>query len=148
MGEIHSIATTGDYGLTHTDAAGNQLLTDIAVESGGRGQGFRPMQMLLAALVGCSEVDIVSILKKQKQDVAVFRAVTKGEREESKEPSLWKVISIHFTLEGQIDPIKALRAVELSMSKYCSVAETLRKAGASITFTLEVNGQLVQPTAS
>lgn len=148
MAEIHSIATTGDYGLTHTDAAGNQLLTDIAVESGGRGQGFRPMQMLLAALVGCSEVDIVSILKKQKQDVAVFRAVTNGEREEGKEPSLWKVIRIHFSLEGQIDPVKALRAAELSMSKYCSVAETLRKAGASITFTMEVNGQLVEPTAS
>ena len=145
MVEIHSILNTGDYGLTHKDAAGNEVLTDIAVESGGRGQGFRPMQMLLAALVGCSEVDIVSILKKQKQELTAFRAVTKGEREEGKEPSLWKVISIHYSLEGQIDPVKALRAIELSMNKYCSVAETLRIAGAAISFTLEVNGQSVEP---
>lgn len=105
------------------------------------------MQILLAALVGCSEVDIVSILKKQKQDLTAFRAVTKGEREEGKEPSLWKVINIHYSLEGQIDPAKALRAVELSMNKYCSVAETLRLAGAVISFTLEVNGESVVPKA-
>ena len=144
MVEIHSVSATGDYGLTHTDAAGNQLQTDIPVESGGRGQGFRPMQALLAALVGCSEVDIVSILKKQRQEVTSFKAVTKGEREEGKEPSLWKLINIHFSLEGQIDHVKALRAVELSMNKYCSVAETLRLAGATISFTLEVNGQAVE----
>jgi len=142
---IQTSQSSGDFGLTHTDQAGNQLLTDLAVEGGGHGQGFRPMQALLAALVGCSEVDIISILKKQKQEVTSFRAVTKGEREEGKEPSLWKVISIHFSLEGQIDPAKALRAVDLSMEKYCSVAETLRRAGATISFSLEVNGQLVVP---
>ena len=59
--------TSGDFGLTHIDQAGNQLLTDLAVEGGGNGKGFRPMQALLAALVGCSEVDIISILKKQKR---------------------------------------------------------------------------------
>ena len=142
---IQTSQSSGDFGLTHTDQAGNQLLTDLAVEGGGHGLGFRPMQALLAALVGCSEVDIISILKKQKQEVTAFRAVTKGEREEGKEPSLWKVISIHFSLEGQIDPAKALRAVDLSMEKYCSVAETLRRAGATISFSLEVNGQLVVP---
>jgi putative redox protein len=143
MVEIVSVQVAGDYGLMHTDPSGNQLQTDITVESGGRGQGFRPMQALLAALVGCSEVDIVSILKKQRQELTSFKAVTKGEREEGKEPSLWKTIHIHFELKGEVDPAKALRAVELSMDKYCSVAETLRKAGASITFTIEVNGKSV-----
>jgi len=143
MVSIQTIQTAGDYGLTHTDQAGNQLLTDITVESGGRGQGFRPMQALLAALVGCSEVDIISILKKQRQSVTSFKATVEGEREEGKEPSLWKVIQMHIFLEGEVDAVKAWRAVELSMDKYCSVAETLRRAGATITFTLEVNGQIV-----
>jgi putative redox protein len=145
MALIHTVATHGDFGLTHTDAAGNQLQTDIAVESGGRGQGFRPMQALLAALIGCSEVDIVSILKKQKQEVTAFRGTVEGKREEGKEPSLWTEINMHIVLEGNIESAKAVRAVELSMEKYCSVAETLRRAGAVITYTLEVNGVSVEP---
>ena len=141
MAEIYSKLVKGDYGLTHTDSSGNELKTDILPESGGNGDGFRPMQSLLAALVGCSEVDIISILKKQRQEVTSFYATTKGAREEGKEPSLWTTIHIDFALEGNIDAAKAVRAVELSMEKYCSVAETLRRAGATITFSLKVNGQ-------
>ena len=120
------------------------MQTDIPVEQGGTGSGLRPMQTMLAALVGCSTVDVVSILNKQKQEIADLKVEVDGSRESGKEPALWKTIQLRFFLTGNIEPSKAYRAVSLSMEKYCSVAETLRRAGADITFTLLVNNQEYQ----
>ncbi len=61
-----------------------------------------------------------------------------GEREAGAEPSLWKTINIIFELKGKIDIDKARRACALSMDKYCSVAETIRRAGCSITWDVRV----------
>lgn len=59
--------------------------------------------------------------------------VVKGEREQGKEPALWKNIDVTFIIDAEITQEKAERAVQLSLEKYCSVAETLRLAGATIT---------------
>lgn len=145
MALISAVNTHGDYGLTLTDASGNSMQIDIPSEQGGTGKGMRPMQTVLAALIGCSTVDVVKILQKQRQEVTAIKIEVDGEREEGKEPSLWKEIRLHFYLEGNVDPGKAFRAAELSMNKYCSVAETLRRAGASIHFVVEVNGSVYNP---
>jgi putative redox protein len=102
------------------------------------------MQPVLAALCGCSGVDSVSILKKQRQTYTSLKILVDGEREQGKEPSLWKTIHIRFDFTGEVEPGKALRAAELSVTKYCSVAETLRRAGATITFDAVVNGKEVK----
>ena len=68
-----------------------------------------------------------------------------GEREADKTPSLWKSIQIQFEITGDVEPGKAWRAVELSVNKYCSVAETLRRAGAEITWSVFVNKEEVLP---
>jgi putative redox protein len=101
------------------------------------------MQMLLSALCGCSAVDVISILKKQRQVLENLTIEVDGQREEGKEPSLWKNIQLVFNITGEVDPSKAYRAVDLSMEKYCSVAETLRAAGAAIDFSVIVNGSAV-----
>lgn len=137
------VRTKGEYGFTATDANQHQLQIDIPVEQGGLGEGFRPMQLLLAGLGGCSAVDIVSILKKQKQDLQKLAIKVDGEREPGKEPSLWQNITIVFEMEGAVDPLKAYRAVQLSIDKYCSVAETLRRAGAALKWTVVLNGDTV-----
>jgi putative redox protein len=100
------------------------------------------MQTILASLCGCSGVDIISILKKQRQTLEGLEIIVNGEREKEKEPALWEKIDIQFRLSGKIDPEKAFRAASLSVEKYCSVAETLRRAGASIHFSVFVNGQM------
>ncbi len=141
MALITATNTHGDYGLTLTDATGNTMQIDIPVDQGGTGKGMRPMQTVLAALVGCSSVDVVSILKKQRQEFTSFKMEVDGSREEGKEPSLWQNIQLTFSLEGNLDAGKVYRAAELSINKYCSVAETLRKAGAIITFTVIINGE-------
>lgn len=129
-----------DYGLDIADADGHVMRMDIPVSQGGNGSGFRPMQTLLSALCGCSAVDVISILKKQRQSLENLEIEVDGQREEGKEPSLWKRIDIVFKITGAVDPSKAFRAVDLSMEKYCSVAETLRVAGAEIGFSVIVNG--------
>ncbi|MFC6997379.1 OsmC family protein [Rufibacter roseus] len=128
----------GDYGFEARDANGHVIGTDTSPESGGQNFGVRPMQMLLMALGGCSGIDVVMILKKQRQELLGFKMDISGERESGKEPSLWKQVHVVFELQGNIDPAKAERACELSMEKYCSVAETLRRAGAEITWEVRI----------
>lgn len=145
MALIHAELTHPDFGFTITDATGNQMNIDIPAPQGGHGKGMRPMQTVLAALCGCSGVDVVSILKKQKQDYTSMKIFVDGEREKGKEPSLWETIHIRFEFEGTVDAAKAYRAAGLSIIKYCSVAETVRRAGAKISFTVAVNGTEFNP---
>ncbi len=123
--------------LRATNEDGATLDMDGSPAVGGENMGFRPMQMLLAALGGCSTIDIVSILKKQRQPVEDIGITVEGEREPGVEPSLFKDIHVHFTLRGNLDEDKVRKAVDLSMEKYCSVAKTLEKT-ATITYGFSV----------
>ncbi|HKP31671.1 MAG TPA: OsmC family protein [Chitinophagaceae bacterium] len=127
-----------DYGFEAKDSAGKTVKMDTSPESGGNNHGVRPMQMVLMALGGCSGIDVISILKKQRQTVESYKMVVEGEREKDVEPSLWTNINIKFYLKGQIEIEKAKRACQLSIDKYCSVAETLRRAGAKITWDVQI----------
>lgn len=119
------------------------LNIDGSPEIGGENKGFRPMQLLLAALGGCSSIDVVSILKKQRQVLEGFDIEVDGEREAGKEPSLFKDILVTFKLTGAtLDPEKVKKAVSLSMDKYCSVAKTLEPT-ATIKSNIVLNGQLL-----
>ncbi|GAB2827365.1 OsmC family protein [Ferruginibacter profundus] len=139
MIEINMQRVSGDFGFEAKDANGHIVHMDSSDESGGQNFGIRPMQMLLMGLGGCSAIDIVMILKKQRQTVDDFSIKVTGEREAGKEPSLWANAKITFFLKGDIDKEKAYRACELSMNKYCSVAETLRKSGTDLTWEVVVS---------
>jgi putative redox protein len=139
MIEINLNRKDGDFGFEATDAAGHTIKMDTSPESGGVNYGVRPMQVLLMGMGGCSGIDIVMILKKQRQTIENFSMKLEGEREQGKEPSLWENVKIVFELTGNIDYDKAFRACELSMNKYCSVAETLRRGGTNLTWEVKVN---------
>jgi putative redox protein len=138
MVNIELTRVEGDFGFEAKDSNGNVVRMDSNPELGGKGFGARPMQLLLMGMGGCAGIDIVSILKKQRQTVEGFDMKIEGEREAGAEPSLWKTVNIIFELKGNIDIDKARRACALSMDKYCSVAETLRKSGSSITWDVRV----------
>ena len=140
MVEINLHRKEGDFGFEATDANGHVVHLDTSDETGGKNYGVRPMQMLLMGLGGCSAIDIVMILKKQRQTIDDFAITITGEREPGKEPSLWANAKIIFKLKGAIDKEKAYRACELSMNKYCSVAATLIKSGTDLTWEVVVNG--------
>jgi putative redox protein len=143
MIKIELDRVSGDFGFEAKDAGGHIVRMDSSPESGGAGFGIRPMQMLLMGLGGCSGIDIVSILNKQRQPIEAFHMTIEGEREKGKEPTLWENVHVHFALKGAIDPDKAKKACELSMDKYCSVAATLREARCTITWEVSVNNESI-----
>ena len=119
---------------------GRTVQIDAAEKIGGRNQGVRPTQMLLMALAGCSAIDVVNILKKQRQQIDDFQIEVEGEQEDLKDAAkVFTDIKVRFQLKGNIEPEKAKRAVELSMEKYCSVEKTLRLAGAKISYKILLN---------
>ncbi len=134
MSKIELTRVKGDFGFEATDENGHVVKMDSSPESGGWDYGVRPMQMLLMGLAGCSAIDVITILKKQRQIINNYKMVVNGERESGKEPSLWQEIVVEFHLYGNIDKDKADKAVELSLNKYCSVAATLGHAGAKISW--------------
>src|SRR5687767_10443846 len=117
---------------------GNTVHLDASPDIGGTNQGMRPMQMLLAAMGGCSAIDIINILKKQRQDLKDLKITVTGEREKDATPSLYQTVHAHFKFFGDLDPDKVEKAINLSIDKYCSVSRTLEKAGATITHSFEI----------
>ena len=118
---------------------GNTVHIDISKEEGGNEQGAGSMQLLIIGMGSCSGIDILSILRKGRQQVNSFHVSLDAEREKGAIPSLYKKIHAHFTLAGNLDPAKVRRAIDLSLTKYCSVSKTLEAAGADITYSFTVN---------
>lgn len=129
-----------DYHFVARNDTGNEIQMDGSPAIGGHNLGARPMQVLLMALGGCSGIDVVSILRKGRQELAEFSMDVDGQREIGAEPSLYRAIHVHYRLRGELDPDRARRAIQLSMEKYCSVAKTL-EATATITWSFELNGE-------
>jgi putative redox protein len=127
-----------DFHMEASNEDGNVIQMDGSPDIGGHGKGMRPMQMLLAAVGGCSAIDVILILKKQKQIIESFEVEVEGEREKIEEYSLFRDICLHFKLRGKIDKEKAERAVQLSIEKYCSVSKTLEPT-AKIIYKVSVN---------
>lgn len=110
---------------------------DGSPEIGGEGLGVRPMEMVLMALASCSSLDLVSILKKQKQALEDFSVSVEGQRREELPPVFTK-IDMAFTLKGNIDEAKAARAAELAVKKYCSVHDMLVAGGVEINYSIKI----------
>ena len=126
------------FNFEATNEQGRTIQMDASPDIGGSNLGFRPMQLLLASLGGCSSIDIVNILKKQKQDLKDIKISVDGEREKDVIPSLFTEIHIHFELTGKLDEDKVRKAIDLSVNKYCSVLKTLEKS-AKITHSYSIS---------
>lgn len=127
-----------NFHMEASNEDGNTLQMDSSPEIGGEGKGMRPRQMLLAALGGCSAIDVILILKKQKQEITDFDVEVEGESEKVEHYSLFRDITLHFKIKGKVDLDKAERAVKLSIDKYCSVSKTLEPT-AKINYKVTVN---------
>ncbi len=115
------------------------VIMDAGEKVGGKGQGVRPMELMLMGIGGCSSIDVLSILKKQRQKVRDYSVTVDGKREEvPKPPAVYKNIHVKFSFSGDLDESKVARAIELSMTKYCSVTRILEKS-ADITYSYEIN---------
>lgn len=113
---------------------------DAAEDIGGNNAGARPMELLLMGLGGCTSIDVILILKKQRQVIEDLKLVIDGEREkiEGTEMSPFTKINIHFIFKGNLDIKKVEKAIELSMEKYCSATAQFAPL-ATITHSVEIN---------
>lgn len=135
----------GDFHMLASNEEGNTLAMDGSTEIGGEGKGMRPMQLLLSAVGGCSSIDVLLMLKKQKQVVESFDVEVEGHTEKVEEHRIFKTIVIHFKITGEVEPEKAERVVKLSLEKYCSVSKILEPT-ADISYTLSVNHFTIKET--
>lgn len=103
------------------DEAGHGVVMDAAVEHKGEGTGARPMEMVLYALAGCTGIDVVSILQKQRQDVRDIEIHISAEQREE-QPRIYVRLDIEYVFSGvDLKPSAVERAISLSEDKYCSV---------------------------
>lgn len=110
-----------------TGSSGFSLPMGTSAESGGSNDGFRPMELLLIGLAGCTAMDVISILEKKRQEVTGLEVKVEGERA-TEHPKVFTHIVVEYQVTGHnIDRAAVERAVELSETKYCSAAGMLGK---------------------
>jgi len=116
---------------------GKTILMDSSVKAGGKDSGLRPMELILSGLGGCSTIDILHILKKQRYEVEDIQITVEGQRAENQIPAVFTKINLHFQVMGKIPPSKVERAINLSLENYCSVSKML-VPNVEITSSFEV----------
>ncbi len=108
--------------------SGFHLPLDGSLDAGGENHGFRPMELLVIGLAGCSGMDVISILKKKQQEVANFEVIVRADRAEQ-HPRVFTRVEMEYKVEGKaIDRAAVERAVQLSIEKYCPAYAMLGKA--------------------
>ncbi|MCP9768500.1 OsmC family peroxiredoxin [Lacihabitans sp. LS3-19] len=129
-----------DFHFEAKGASGITVNIDAGENIGGHNAGARPMELLLMGLGGCTSIDVILILKKQRQALEDLKLRIEGEREkiEGTEMTPFRKINIHFMFKGALDPKKVEKAIELSMEKYCSATAQL-SCSAAITHSFEIN---------
>ena len=115
---------------------GNKIHMDGSEAIGGEDAGVRPMQLLLMAAAGCSGIDVVTLLKKMRQDLVDLQIEVEGTRADTI-PAVFTAIHLHYKLVGPLKPEKVEKALSMSITQYCSVSKMLEKA-ADITYSYEI----------
>lgn len=128
---VEGVAFLGESG------SGHSVLMDGAPDAGGRNVGFRPMEMLLLGLGGCSAFDVVLILKRGREPVTDCVVELDADRATT-DPKIFTHIRMRYIVSGRgLDRNKVERAVKLSAEKYCSASAILGKT-AELTHTVEI----------
>jgi len=113
--------------FTATADSGHSVTLDAAEHAGGQNAGFRPMEMLLVGLAGCTGMDVISILRKKRQQVTGYEVHVEGVRAEEN-PMVFVDITVEHVVTGhQVQPDAVERAIELSEGRYCGAGAMLGK---------------------
>lgn len=105
-------------------------------------KGASPMELILMGIGGCNAIDIISILKKQRQVVDSYKIEVEGKRKEVKEAKPFESAHVTIYLEGDVNPDKVKRAAILSFEKYCSVSITMEGC-VKVTYEIVLNGNAI-----
>ncbi len=128
-----------DFNMEATSKENGKIrMSSSNTNIGGLEGGMSPLQLLLAGIGGCSAIDVISILEKQKQPLKSLEVDVDGDKVKTDTGcSAYKTIHMHFKVSGELDPAKVQRALDLSITKYCSVSKALEK-GSEISYDFEI----------
>ncbi len=116
---------------------GHTLITDASIEHGGNDFGPRPKVLLLAGLIGCTGIDVMSILNKMRVEIDDLKIEVEAENTEE-HPRVYEDINVIFKFKGKDLPLENLeKAVKLSHEKYCGVSAMLQKS-TSVTYEIMI----------
>ena len=133
-----TVRWVNDMTMVGESASGHAIVMDGPKEAGGNNLGIRPMEMLLLGMGGCTTIDVLSMLKKMREEVRDCRAEISAERADD-HPKVFTKIHIHFVVEGvDLDEKKVGKAIGLSADKYCSASIMLGKT-ATVTHAFEIH---------
>ncbi len=129
MGDVLTVRSRLLDGMQFAALAGSghTVVLDAAEHGGGQGAGFVPMEMLLVGLAGCTGMDVISILRKKRQDVTGYEVHVHGERAEDHPMVFTDIIVEHIVTGHDVSPEAVARAIELSETKYCGAGAMLGK---------------------
>ena len=121
-----------------TSGSAHRIVLDGAPEHGGQNLGIRPMEAMLIGLGGCSAFDVVTMLRKGRQEITGCVVELSAERADTI-PSVFTNVTMKYVITGRgVSTARVTRAVELSAEKYCSASAMFRDAGVRLTHTFEV----------
>ena len=124
------------------DTHGLITTIDAAKEHGGNDAGPNPKELVLNAMMGCTAMDVVAMLKKMRQEITEFKMEIEAEKT-TEHPVHFKSAELVYFISGPVEPEKAIKAVESSLTKYCGVNYMISKTCA-ITFKILLNGSVIK----
>lgn len=139
MAEEMKARVTLEEGMRFTAKSGSRHCVSLDADRGGGGEnlGFRPMELLLVGLAGCTGMDVISILRKKRQSVTGYQVLVRGVRAEE-HPMVFVEITVEHVVTGHsIQPEAVARAISLSEERYCGVGAMLGKV-AHLTHTYRI----------
>ncbi|MBC7194216.1 MAG: OsmC family protein [Caldisericia bacterium] len=133
--ELNWIEKMNFEGVTPSN---HKISLDASEDAGGENKGPRPMELFIVGLMGCTAMDVISILTKMRKKVDSFKIEVDADKA-NEHPKVWTNIKLKYILKGEnLDEKSVSTAIELSQTKYCSAAATLRRSGANIEYSFEI----------
>lgn len=123
----------GGLKFDSTSAFGHKISTDGSKQAGGTEEGYKPTELLLYGIAGCTGIDVVRILEKQRQDLSGLEIEVIGHQNEDY-PKPFHTVEVKFIARGKnLDPKRLAKAIELSETKYCVLSQTVQTPGKVLT---------------
>ncbi len=121
--------------------SGFETSIDATPDHGGHHKGPTPKELVLSAMLGCTAMDVVSMLKKMRQEISKFEMKVEAEKTQHY-PTHFKSAVLYYFLSGDIDPAKLIKSVDASLTKYCGVNYMISKT-CLISFEIHLNDTLI-----
>jgi len=121
-----------------TEVNGHHFMMDLPESGGGENAGPRPKPLMLAALAGCTGLDVVSLLKKMRQDITWFNVKVEGDTDDNHPNPFLKMHIIYEFRGNNLEMEKIEKAISLSMERYCGVSAVYRKAQIELTHEIKI----------